>query len=128
MIVLKEYKFIQKLMGLNPFGGLENIILRVIYSILLLSSGLMISIFFILKIYDDIYRALAALPAIFGFALLLATNWYLLINRKRFHLLLDELQEIVNESKKENSFIKNLRSNNKSRFSCRVQREGKNIH
>lgn len=103
MEVLEDYKFIQKLMGLNPIGGLENIILRVIYSILLLSSDLLISIFFISKIYDDIYRALAALPAIFGFTLLMTTNWYLLITRKRFHSLLDELQDIFNESKSENA-------------------------
>lgn len=108
MIVLKEYKFLQKLIGLNPQGGFENIVVRFVYLIVVSSSILMFLGFFIMNIHDNANEALVTLPTILGFSVLLANYLHLLINRKSFCLLLDELQDIVNESTKLKSIKYNV--------------------
>lgn len=98
MFVLEEYKFLQKLMGLNPQGGFANIVVRVISLVSLLSCDLMLLLFVVFNIHNDLYGALTALPATLGFTLLLTTYLYLLIRREQFFSVLNELQDIVNES------------------------------
>lgn len=98
MIILAKYKFLQKLIGLDPLGGFENIVLRFIYWFLLFSTAMLISIFFFLNIHDDIHRAWGALTALIAFTTVVTTYSHLLIYRHRFYSLLDELQDIVNES------------------------------
>lgn len=98
MIVLEEFKLLQKLMGLGPQGGFENIIVRFIFWIVIFSCDVSFSIYLILNVRDDTYRALAVLPGIFGFAMNLMTYSHLVLCRNRFGSLLEELQGIVNES------------------------------
>lgn len=98
MIVLREFKFLQKLMGLNP--GVENIAVRLVYLFVLSSCTLMLSLFSISNFHNDIYGALGVLPTIAGFAVLVVNYLQLLISREPFNSLLNELQNIVNESMK----------------------------
>lgn len=97
MIVLKEFKFLQVLIGLNPVGGIENIIVRFI------AWSAICSMLFVLNTHEEIYLASAAIPAVFGFGAHLLSYTHLVICRERFYSLLDELQDIVNESKGVNS-------------------------
>lgn len=99
MIVLEKYKWLQKAIGMNPLGGRNNILLRILFSLLFVSFNLMVSIFFILNIHDGIQKTFSILPAICGVMSALLTYWHLLINRKQFYSILFELQKIVNESK-----------------------------
>lgn len=98
MIILAKYKLLQKLIGLDPLGALENIVVRITYWLLLFSTAGLISIFFIVNIHDDIHRAWGALTAIIAFTTVVTTYSHLLIYRDRFYSLLDDLQDIVNES------------------------------
>lgn len=103
MAVLREYKLLQKLVGLNPLGGRENIYFRVFHLFVLCSFDLLALIDFIRKTHGDIDQALAALPTIFGMTLLIANYLHLLVCRERINSLLDDLQNIVIES--ETQFI-----------------------
>lgn len=98
MVVLREYKLLQKLVGLNPLGGHENIFFRFFHLIVLSSFDLLALIDFIRKTRDDTYQALAALPTILGMTLLIANYLHLLVCRERINLLLDDLHNIVDES------------------------------
>lgn len=100
MIVLAKYKLLQKLMGLDPRGGLENVILRFLYFFVFILCLLSLLIFLFSKAYDDIYRLWAVLLPIMATTSLMASYLYLVIYRGRFYSLLDDLQDIVNESAK----------------------------
>lgn len=100
MIVLSEFKLLQKLMGLNPLGGVENIAVRICNLYILTSCNLMFVVYLIVNIHGDIYQVLATLPPICAYTSLIATYMHLLLRRKQFYSLLDELLEIVGESKK----------------------------
>lgn len=100
MIILREYKWLQKIMGLNPQGGLENIILQMVYLVPLFTCDVMFSIYFALNISENSYRAMTALPGCFAFTVLIATYSHLVTRRERLYLLIDELHGIVNESTK----------------------------
>lgn len=116
MITLVKYKLLQKIIGLDPLDGLVNIILRFIFWIFLFSCDLMISIYFILNIHDNKYRAWSAFAAIVAFTSVFATHLYMLICRKRFYALLNELQAIADESKYE-KFKKLIPSRRRSQVS-----------
>lgn len=105
MIILREYKWLQKVLGLNPLGGLENIILQMVYLVPLFTCDVMFTIYFALNISENSYRAMTALPGCFAFTVLIAIYSHLLTRRERFYLLIDELQGIVNESTKFNRFF-----------------------
>lgn len=91
MIVLQEFKFLQVLIGLNPLGGLESIIVRFI------GWTAIFSLLFFLDTYE--YLVSPALPCFFGLVAHLLSYTDLVVCRKGFYSLLDELQLIVNESK-----------------------------
>lgn len=98
MIVLSEFKLLHKLMGLNPLGGRGNLAIRFFYFVVGLSGVVAFTIFFVLNVHKDIFRAAAALPSVTGFILFMTNYMHLLIRRKRFYSLIDELQKIVNRS------------------------------
>lgn len=98
MITLVKFKILLKVIGLNPLGGRENIILRILYCFMLFSFNFMCFMCFIVNIDDNANLAWAALTSLFAFVSLLAVYLHLLISRGSFHLLLDDLQDIVNES------------------------------
>lgn len=100
MIVLAKFKFFQHIIGLDPLGGFKNIIVRLIYWIILFSCELACLMFFLINLHEDMFQSLAALPVVSVFISHLAIYSYLLINRRNLNSLLDELQEIVNESTK----------------------------
>lgn len=54
MIVLEELKLLQKIMGLNPQGALENTVVRLIYLIIFSLSLFMYTTYFILNIHGNI--------------------------------------------------------------------------
>lgn len=100
MIVLSEYKLLQKLMGLNPRGGHGNLAIRFFYLVAALSGVVAFTIFFVLNVHKDIYRAASGLPPIIAFILFMTNYMHLLIRRKRFYSLIDKLQKIVDGSTK----------------------------
>lgn len=99
MIVLSGFKLLQRIIGLSPMGGLENLIVRFIYLFVFFSGVLMFSIYFILNIRDDMYRALATFPLICGYMIHALIYLHLLSGRKHLNSLLNDLQNIVDESK-----------------------------
>lgn len=98
MIVLEKYKLIQKLMGLDPQGGFEKFILRFIFSIVFILCFSTITIYFISNIHDDVYRVWAVLTSDFPTVSLMSSYFHLMIYRGRYQSLLNDLQDIVNES------------------------------
>lgn len=105
--MLEEFKLLQRLMGLNPQGGFENIVVRFILWIVIFTCDVSFLIYLILNVRNDTYRALAVLPGTVGFAINMMTYSHLVLCRNRFDSLLDELQGIVNESTKLNWIILN---------------------
>lgn len=100
MVVLREFKSLQKFIGVSPSCGFGNIVVQVIYWITLFSWNLTFIFYFLLKFRNDIYGALGSMPPFVGFTLLLMTYWHLLIGREQFYSLVAELEDIVNESMK----------------------------
>lgn len=98
MFALKEFKWVQKLLGLNSIGGFENIALQFVSLIMIYSCYLMLSIYFASNIYVNLYDALAALPLLFGYTLISSTYLHLLIYRERFYSLLGDLESLLSES------------------------------
>lgn len=98
MIILEKYKWLQKSLGLDPLGGIENILVRILYLVTLISFNSTELIFIILNIRDGIEQAAPALAPIGALVSVMISYGYLLINRKVYYFLLHELQEIVNES------------------------------
>lgn len=100
MIVLQGYKFIQKIIGLGPLGALVNITVRFTFLAVFISFILATSIYFVLNIHDEVYKAMTTLPAIFSMIPIGVSYLHLLIGRERFRSLLDELNGVTNESAK----------------------------
>lgn len=98
MMILQRYKFLEKLVGLNPSGGVENIVLRVIYIVTLLSFQLMELIYVIVNIRYGIDKAASAMAPLTGVFPAPANYIYLVFSRAHYYSLLKELQGIVNES------------------------------
>lgn len=99
MIILGKYKLMLKCLGFNPLGGIESILVRLIYLTTMLLSGFMIYMNFILGTNDGLYQAMIALPALFINFTIVATYLHLLGSHDRLHSLISEFQIIVNESK-----------------------------
>lgn len=100
MIVLEKYKLILKSIGLNPRAGHENIVVRFLQWIKTIPFYLMMLFFFNFNVLDDIYRALTAMPLILVVSTLIPILWHLVTFREKLYSLMDDLQDIVNESTK----------------------------
>lgn len=100
MIILTAYKSLRKLNGLNPLGGVENMIWRFTYLFSLFSSSSMLLISFIDTMDEDLYLALGSLPACIAYSLHGTTYVDMLRGREDVYSLLDELQDVVNKSVK----------------------------
>lgn len=98
MFALKEFKWVQKLIGLNPHGGFENIVLRFVSLTMIYSCYLMLTIFLVSNIHVNLFGALVALPPFFGYTLISSTYLHLLIYRGRYYSLLDDLESLLSES------------------------------
>lgn len=98
IVILGKYQLLQRILGLNPYGGFENILLRIVYSVVLVSGISLLLIFLVLNFHDDANLALTTMPPIFGFGAVVPVYFHLILNRERINSLLDELQDIVNES------------------------------
>lgn len=105
MIILEKYKFLEKLVGMNPVGRIGNIILRTIYLDTLISFNLMETIFIILNIRDSFEQAATALSPLCGVLPAMANYMYLLINREEYFSLSKELQDVVSESKQNQTIL-----------------------
>lgn len=95
MNVPEEYKALQKKIGLDPSEGFGNIVERVFHFIALFTCDSMFAMFFVSKIHDNLHGALIAVPALSAFTVMMTTYCYLLIDRRRFNSLSEELQQIV---------------------------------
>lgn len=98
IVILGKYQMLQKIMGLNPYGGFQNILLRIVHSVILVTGIALSLVFLVLNFHDDVNLALSTLPPIFGFGVVVPVYFHLILNRERINSLLDELQDIVNES------------------------------
>lgn len=98
MIVFGRYRLMEKLIGLNPIGGRENGFLRIVHLFFIVSFDLMESIFIILNIDDGIDQVAPGLAPLFGTIPPMVSYVHLLINRGRYYSLMNDLQDIVNES------------------------------
>lgn len=112
MIILAKYrKWLEKLIGLDRLGGLGSILLQNVYLITFMSFVSNEMAYFILNIHGGIDRAMSVVPGFFGVLPNMLIYIFLLINRKRYYGLLDEMQDLVNEStenlKPDNVVVKN---------------------
>lgn len=98
MLVFEQYNLVQKLVGFNPHGGIENFILGIIYMVAFITFNSMELMFVIMNIEDTFVEAVTALCALCGVIPAMLSYVHLLFNRKRYYFLLDGWQEIVNES------------------------------
>lgn len=98
MILLEKYKLILKLIGLDPFGGRWNIIVRFIHWLIMTPFYLMMGIFVIVNIRDDISKALTVMPLILIVTSLMVMFSHLVSLRCKMYSLMDELRDIVIES------------------------------
>lgn len=98
MIIFGKFKFLLEMSGLDPQARSKNYIARIVYTISFLLSCLLASIFVAQTFSQDIDQSLPVVCIILADCALLATYSHLLINRDRFYSLLDDVQDIVDES------------------------------
>lgn len=98
MIVFGKYKFLLQMSGLDPHGGRKNVVARIVFSVLFALFILLTSIFFILNFRRNIGRVMPIVPLYLGFTAIIATYIQLLTNRRDFHSLLEDMQDIVHAS------------------------------
>lgn len=98
IVILEKYQMLQKLFGLDPHGVRANILARIIFSVLLILSVLLPSIFLVLNFREDTHHALSTVPPLFGFVATVLNYFHLVINRERIYSLLKQLQDIATES------------------------------
>lgn len=98
MIVFEKYRLMERLIGLDPIGGRGRIFLRFINLVPITLFNLMELAFIISNINHDIHQVISALAPLFGAIPPMASYIHLLINRHRYHSLLNDLQDIVNKS------------------------------
>lgn len=98
IVILEKYQILQKKFGLDPHGVRANILTRIIFSISLILSVLLPSIFLLLNFRDNTHLALSTVPPLFGFVATVLNYFHLVINCERIHCLLEQLQHIANES------------------------------
>lgn len=98
IIILEKCKLLLKFIGLGALDVRANILLRITFSVLFTSGLAFASIFIILNFGDHRERAISGIPPFCGFLIVYAIYLHLLINRDRFCAVINELQNIVNES------------------------------
>lgn len=81
-----------------PRGGRHNIIGRIVYSMIFLLFSSLTPPFLALNIDQGIDQILPLVCIIFAHVAIIPPYFHLLFNRKQFYSLLDELQDIVDES------------------------------
>lgn len=101
MIILRKYKMLLQVTGLalDPHGGCKNVIARIVFSILYFLFNLLSIIFLALTFGDNLEQTLLLMLIIFSHLAIIPSYFHMVINRKQFHSLLDELHDIVQESK-----------------------------
>lgn len=99
MIVLETYRSLEKLFGLHSNGEWKNIVLRIAILVALISFNSMEFFIVCMNIKNGIVKVAASLTPLCG--IVPPTAWYglLLIIRERYRSLLNEIQNIVDESK-----------------------------
>lgn len=98
IVILEKYQTFMKFLGLDPHGGGQNMLRRIIISFIMISSVLFPSIIVVSKIRDDFRTALVTLPLALSFIAVVPAYFHLVVNCGRIFLLLSDLQAIVNES------------------------------
>lgn len=98
MIMFGKYKFVLEMCGLNPQGGRKNHMARIVYSVIFFFFTLLTSTFLALNFQRDTDQSLSVVCILLSHMAIISTYFHLLINRKQFYALLDEMQDIVNES------------------------------
>lgn len=99
MIVLEINKFFQKVFGLQTFGGYAgHIIVPTLISFPLLLFLLSSFVNIIVNLNNDISEVWPSLMPSVGFFMYISHYWHILINRRCFNLLFNEMQAVVNES------------------------------
>lgn len=101
MIIFETNKIFQRFIGLQSSGPGSHqgyIIAPILISIPMLSLVLSISLNFIVNIHDDTNRVWSTLPTTIALFVFLILYWHLLINRRHFYSLFEDMQDIVDES------------------------------
>lgn len=98
MTIFGNFVIFQQITGFYPQGGLGNIIVRIVYSVLFMLFYLVTAIFIALNFRHNIDQALYDVSIINGNSAFILTFFYLLMNREQFYSLLDDMQDIVDKS------------------------------
>lgn len=98
MIVFGKYDFYPELIGLNPQGGSKNLIGRIILSVTFISFILMTSTFLLQNLHQNLNQVLMPVTILIGFGAIIAVYFHILVNRKLFYGLLEEIESVVLES------------------------------
>lgn len=99
MIVLETYRSLERLFGLHSNDGWKNIVLRIAIIAAFISFNSMEFFLVCLNIQNGIVKVAAALTPLCGIVPPMAWYMLLLIIRERYRSLLNEIQDIVDESK-----------------------------
>lgn len=98
MIILKQYRLMERIIGLDSLGGRESVFVRIIYLVFLISISVMESTLIVSNIRDSIERAAPAVVPLCGGIASLSCYIHLLVNRHSYYALLNKMQQIVDTS------------------------------
>lgn len=101
MIVFEINKIFQKIIGLHSYGPGSHwgyIIAPILVSIPMLLLVFSIVLNFILNIRDETNMIWSTLPTAIAIFIFNVLYWHLLINRRNFYSLFDDMQDIIGES------------------------------
>lgn len=102
-IYFAELSFMQKCIGLHPRGGYTNVVVQVILWTILVLTCVMETVYFVRLVGENFMKALAVLPVMLATYGVSLVYFNLSLRRNDFHLLLNELAEII-DSGHNNSF------------------------
>lgn len=98
MLILRTNKFLQSLIGLKASNRRVGYHIVVIYTLSMLST-LLPSIAYLIMNIDDLNIASDSMYGICAYLIILSKYWHIANIHKVFYAMLDDLQNIVNESK-----------------------------
>lgn len=98
MNIFGNFIILQITAGLDPQGGRRNTIFRIIYAMLFGLFYLFTSIFITKNLRSNIDAALYDVSIINGNTAFVLTYIYLVIYRKQFYSLLEDMEDIVQQS------------------------------
>lgn len=94
---LRTLDYLLKFVGLDPHGGVVNIVTRFVYLFVILTTTVMTFTHLLVLFHENMYKALIAFPVVLASSGNLGNYFHLLTHLDDFYLVLQKLKETASE-------------------------------